>query len=783
MTGSNLKKTNVVNFKFLKPCLGALLLACASPTCVSAQLEDFLANNPIETAEKTPAEIRTQLLLWRKEAKSEMEGLSRLSVETGLPAGINATDLNTRKRHLEQILLGITRHLSNLDGIVLAKQELEDTVKASQDWSGFEARPPYSILLLDEFTNRKVSAKEKLKSYQSSIDIFNTNTDIILADWKKADAEAADALVAYQEATAERETAHWHMETSQAKKRSLSIRISSFQSSIALTEVSKKTAGVELALLERQIAEVAKKSIFSEEDLNKIRKASLDRQSSLRKEIAAIQARQTKVVAERKRAKSFLDSITTAENPDTAATELASLRLESADTRSETMQAVVELLESFEQLESFVPEAYEHRFELLNAQNAPARKVSLESLIALNKRLEAWEIISKNELSSVAADINRQEARATALPAEDPRLAPLAEQRSVLWEKQAVIQRARQSVTNQRELLARWISSYGQKEKPSWHAPISNLAVRSLESMRNIWNVPVTEVKETTEIDGQTVERTRSVKLGTVIIAILLFVATYYIAAIISRRFQRIVVHRNFIGENQARTLRNWMMLVVGFLLALATLSWLSIPLTVFAFLAGALAIGVGFGTQTIIKNFISGIILLFERKVRVGDIVEVDGTLGVVSEINTRSSIVRGFNGIENLIPNSLFLENRVVNWTLNSRFLRKELTLGVAYGSPPQKVIDILLETAERHGLILKDPAPFAVFSQFGESCLDFTMYYWIELNDKTNSLIVGSDLCIMIEKKLAEAKIDVPYPHRDVRLSSEHPIQVEVIKQAET
>ena len=218
-------------------------------------------------------------------------------------------------------------------------------------------------------------------------------------------------------------------------------------------------------------------------------------------------------------------------------------------------------------------------------------------------------------------------------------------------------------------------------------------------------------------------------------------------------------------------------MLLVALLLALATLSWLSIPLTIFAFLAGALAIGVGFGTQTIIKNFISGIILLFERKVRVGDIIEVDGTLGVVSEINTRSSIVRGFNGIENLIPNSLFLENRVVNWTLNSRFLRRELKVGVAYGTPTKTVIEILNEAAERHGLILKDPAPFATMSNFGDNSLDFTLYFWIELNDKTNGLVVDSDLRIMIEKRLTELGIHVPFPQRDIHLSADRPLQVEI------
>ncbi len=271
----------------------------------------------------------------------------------------------------------------------------------------------------------------------------------------------------------------------------------------------------------------------------------------------------------------------------------------------------------------------------------------------------------------------------------------------------------------------------------------------------------------------------RFVRLGTVVSAIFLFILAYLIAAKISRRLQKEFVSRHLIEDAQARTLRNWIMLVVAMLLALATLSWLSIPLTIFAFLAGALAIGVGFGTQTMIKNFISGIILLFERKVRVGDIIEVDGTLGVVSEINTRSSIVRGFNGIENLIPNSLFLENKVVNWTLNSSFLRRELDLGVAYGTSPQKVIEILNEAADRHGLILKDPAPFSVFETFADNSLNFRLYYWVELNDKTNSLIVGSDLRIMIEKKLAETGIGVPFPQRDIHLNTGTPMQVELTR----
>ena len=135
-------------------------------------------------------------------------------------------------------------------------------------------------------------------------------------------------------------------------------------------------------------------------------------------------------------------------------------------------------------------------------------------------------------------------------------------------------------------------------------------------------------------------------------------------------------------------------MIVVGVFLAIGTLAFLKIPLTVFAFFGGALAIGLGFGMQTLIKNFISGIIVLAERKVRVGDILDVDGIVGTVVEVNTRSSIIRSADDVETMIPNSVFLENRVTNWTLTSAKMRRSLRVGVAYGTHPQKVMEILTE-----------------------------------------------------------------------------------------
>jgi small-conductance mechanosensitive channel len=220
-------------------------------------------------------------------------------------------------------------------------------------------------------------------------------------------------------------------------------------------------------------------------------------------------------------------------------------------------------------------------------------------------------------------------------------------------------------------------------------------------------------------------------------------------------------------------------MILVSIALALTTLKYFAIPLTVFAFFGGALAIGLGFGTQTLIKNFISGIIVLFERKIRVGDIVELDATTsGKVVEINTRSSVLRNGDGKETLVPNSLFLESRVTNLTLSNRRIRRLIRVGVSYGSSPSQVATILKECVDRHGLVLKDPGPVVVFEDFGDNALLFVIYFWTEFNDKTDAGVVASDIRIMIEKRFAEAGIGFPFPQRDLHLKADEPLKIQVV-----
>jgi Small-conductance mechanosensitive channel len=191
-------------------------------------------------------------------------------------------------------------------------------------------------------------------------------------------------------------------------------------------------------------------------------------------------------------------------------------------------------------------------------------------------------------------------------------------------------------------------------------------------------------------------------------------------------------------------------------LLVIVTLMSVKIPITAFAFLGGALAIGVGFGTQNLLKNVISGLLLLIERPLRVGDMIEVDGIRGMVTTIGLRSSTIRDINGVETLIPNSNLLERNLTNWTYSSYRKRYSIRIAVATGSDARGVKDKLVELAGRHGLILKDPEPYVLFEDFSEHALVFTMHYWIEIGPGIDPATVASDLRFMIESSFAEAGI---------------------------
>ncbi len=246
-------------------------------------------------------------------------------------------------------------------------------------------------------------------------------------------------------------------------------------------------------------------------------------------------------------------------------------------------------------------------------------------------------------------------------------------------------------------------------------------------------------------------------------------------ASILASRFARFVLEEDLLSRASlprgvpfaVSTLVRYAILLVGFTMAVLAAGF---ELSRLALVLGALGVGIGIGLQDIVNNVVSGLILLFERPVQVGDVVDVGGTLGEVRRIGIRSSTVRGFDGAELVIPNSKLVSETFVNWTLSDRQRRIEIPVGVAYGSDPERVLELLRGVVDARPELLRHPAPSVLFVGFGESSLDFLVRSWTPEPDMAQAL--RSQIALDIHRALREAGIEIPFPQRDLHLRSVDP-----------
>lgn len=206
-------------------------------------------------------------------------------------------------------------------------------------------------------------------------------------------------------------------------------------------------------------------------------------------------------------------------------------------------------------------------------------------------------------------------------------------------------------------------------------------------------------------------------------------------------------------------------LIALGFILAFGAAK---IDMSNITIIFGALGVGIGFGLQNIFNNLVSGLILAFERPIQTGDIIQISSLnlMGEVKEIGIRASIVRTFDGAEVVVPNGNLISNEMINWTLSDHRRRQEIIVGVAYGTDINKVLEILNEVVPGQDNILKNPAPLIIFIGFGESSLDFRVLFWTHFN---NGLGTKSRVGIAIDEAFKKAKIEIPFPQRDLHLRS--------------
>jgi small-conductance mechanosensitive channel len=253
-----------------------------------------------------------------------------------------------------------------------------------------------------------------------------------------------------------------------------------------------------------------------------------------------------------------------------------------------------------------------------------------------------------------------------------------------------------------------------------------------------------------------------------VIIPTFLVVAYFLLAWAVS--MTTALLSRRQVNPDVVQIVRRAVFILGLIIIFITTLDLLSVPLAAFAFVSGAIAIGVGFGAQNIINNFISGWILMWERPIRINDYIEVDDTMGTVESIDTRSTRIRRVDGVHMLVPNSKLLEQTVVNWTLVDKLLRSIVRVGVAYGSDVQLVKQVLEQIAINHPLILEDPLPEVVFEDFGDSALVFDLYFWVQSGGDKSARAIRSEVRFEVDRLFSENGVTIAFPQQDVHLDGE-------------
>jgi small-conductance mechanosensitive channel len=445
-----------------------------------------------------------------------------------------------------------------------------------------------------------------------------------------------------------------------------------------------------------------------------------------------------------------------------------------------TDNVVLKGLEHLQMLNKVSGDAWEKRHAILSSTDPEQRRSALQALSELGQKLTDLRSQSRTRQEALRTDIRSQRIRIDNLAGNRREQGREKETLDLLLRQTAMGERVELAAARLENQVSRWLADSAEPGEQGLAGLALWVRDGAVAVLKRIWQQELFVAEDVSEVDGRQVSVKYGITVGKSVGIVVVFIAGYWLLARISRFIQHQLVRRLKVSHQLASVVRRWSMIGLSLALIVLLLNLARIPLSVFAVLGGTLAIGVGFGAQTIIKNFISGLIMLFERKIRVGDVVELGGVAGYVTAVDLRATTVHAFNGVEALIPNANFIENQVVNWTYSNRQIRRELAVDVAYGTDVRLAESLFLAAAEEHAGVLKDTVPEVFFDGFGDSALKVVLVYWVELENPMSPRRVDSDLRHAIYGRLAASGISIPFPQRVVHVKFAQPVSLDTAGQ---
>jgi small-conductance mechanosensitive channel len=771
--------------RLLFACSLAFALSAGAQTLPGLSVGTGTGQKATPAPDTPPLDLKARLAAARSELdRFVAEGASKA------PPGTPPEDAIERRSLLEMIVRTLERQIDAQSDLAIVQRDRAALAAKRSAWPGL-GPGPHSLSVADGLREAEQTAAERVTAAEAKLALFDRELESFRGRLKDAEAKARLAEERSAETTDPAEAARraWARDLAQLRVRALGTVLTGFdtRSAVVREELAESREALEFAQM--QVREASKSVTFTREDYGRVL-AKLD------KDRAALQADLTDAQA---RASARRDALAKAqaelaaardtpprpgEPPETAARRrveleravtLARVQAENANLAYDVARALLDAAAADRAI-------WEYRFQLANEQDGTKLRATYERVDAMLKQMAPWRQFAEREVTLARSQVREQEARLADASAADERAAA-RELLAAYRDRVGIYDRALRAIERQQGSLERWKAEFadGRHVRPMM-AYLGDAYYGARKLAGAVWNFELFTAEDAVEVDGRRIVTTRSVTVGKSVGAVLVLALGYLASAWLVRRVERQLVARFKADPTVARIARRWLQVILVAVLFVLALDLVKIPLTVFAFLGGALAIAFGFGAQNLLKNLISGIMLLVERPLKIGDLVEIGGVLGTVTNIGIRSSTIRTAEGIETLVPNSALVENNVTNWTHSSSEVRRTVKISVAYGSDTRKVADTLLAQAERHGQVLKNPAPRVIFEDFGDSALAFALEFWVDFGKGADSRQIASDLRFMIEKALAEAGIAVPYPQRDVHLDAAGPLRVEVVSGAE-
>jgi potassium-dependent mechanosensitive channel len=770
-------------------CAAALICVTSVALCASPAVGQW----PDKAVRKAPEATATPALTGQDSVaeirKAEAAAKVRLAkIETGgsapadAPPGTPPIEITARLTYARQLVSVYDRQLVALERLKDARERRQQLQRALQSWRGFDNAPPRSVLVVDALRDELDAANHELASAREARALFERFNSETESKIKAAQGEARLAAEAAERARGSPDfVRHEWQQSLAARKAEVDSQTQALlQIGLRATQVEQEAAELAHELARRKLLAAGSQITMPRADLDKVyaeieqRRLKAERALERATKDAAAAQSPLQAVEARQAAERVVAAGSVAD-----AGQLAEFDRELAVAREVSATANQRIFLLREHLVAIEGErlVWGARVQAINLNDAVRARDAHERLSEELAGLRASKQYVTQQLSSVSTRIREEQARQRSFQ----HVENVHEQRllATLRERESDLRAALDASAPLERVVRHFRTDFEGRRDITAIERIKDAVAAGSLAARQVWNYEMFTIDDTVEAaDGRKITASRGVTIGKTFGAVLIVLVGYLLANFVLGVVARRRVASGRVSAEVAALGHRWILFVLTALLVIFALFTAQIPFTAFAFLGGALAIAAGFGLQTLLKNLVSGVMLLVERPMRIGDLVEVDGLRGRVTEIGLRASTIRGGDGMESIVPNSRFVEGNMTNWTYSNLTARQTIQVRVAYGSHLRTVNDILNGVLARYGLILKKPAPQVYLAGYEDSGIKFTLNYWVEMTEQVDSSRIKGDLLHMIDGAFGDARIAISYSQKDTRLSLDDPAPTTVV-----